>query len=202
MTTRNFPDGTTQTSTAKLQGEVNVLMQSMMLNVLNLDPASDAQAYSKVRIGWITQPSFGRDEDICSIRCTESDGGFTTRDRKVDVNDSTTVKLIDTYIRVWSVAFTFYGPNGFDNARLLKSAVLMDWNHGQLADAGMYLVTEFKATTRAPELFEGQWWDRSDLTLFFNELVTETITAPSMASAEALLRSQLYGQQADITAQA
>lgn len=202
MTTRTFSNGDTLTSTALTYNDVNVAIQAMTLNVLNLNPATDAKAYSKVRIGWIAQPTFGRDEDICTIRVTESDGGWTVRDRKVDVNDGSTVKLVDTYVRVWSAAYSFYGPTGFDNARLLKSAVRMDWNHDQLAEAGLYLVSEVKPTTRAPELFEGQWWDRSDCVLTFNELVTETITAASIASAEVLLYSQLYGRQADITAQA
>jgi hypothetical protein len=179
-----------------------VAIQALVLNILGISVLTDADAYSKVRVGWISQPAWKRDQDICSIRTGETDDPINRiRDRKVLTNDSTTILLRDTYIRVWTAMLTFYGPNGFDNARLVKSAMNHTWTQEQLGAVGLSWIPEARATTRAPELFEGQWWDRSDLSLSFNELVTETLTvASSIASAEALLYSQ-HGLEADITAQ-
>jgi hypothetical protein len=108
------------------------------------------------------------------------------------------VQLIDTWTRIWQATFSLYGPNGFDRARLLKSAMTLDFTHDTLLASNLIVVPEFTATTRAPELFEGQWWDRSDVRLKLYELVTETLVVPSMASVETKFYTE-HGLLADIT---
>lgn len=158
--------------------------------MLGINPSSDPLAYSKVRLEWPTggQPAFAITDDVAFLRTTEEDDQYNRiRDRQVTPHDSASLTTTDTYTRVWRVDWTCYGPTSFDNARLLKSGMLLDFSHGALAASNLYLVTDIPATTRAPELFQGQWWDRSDVHLRLNELVTETTTVASIATAEVRL---------------
>ena len=44
-------------------------------------------------------------------------------------------------------------------------------HHDTLAQSNIYLVPRFDPPKRVPELWQGQWYDRSDLSMTFNELV-------------------------------
>ncbi len=152
--TYTFPDGSVLTSSAFAPGDVSQALQALVVGILGLNPANDPLAYSKVRVGWNAQPGFALTDDICSIRATEADDEYNRiRDRQVAPNNSTGVYLTDTFTRVWQAHLTLYGPNSFDHARLIKSALLLDWTHDTLAASNLYLVTYLPATRRVPELF-------------------------------------------------
>ncbi len=185
MSTYTFSNGQTLVSSALAQGDLNAIVQTLTLGVLGINPATDALAYSKVRIGWIAQPAWAITDDVCSITATEQDADYNRiLDRRYAWNDSASVRQNDTYTRVWQVKWVFYGPNGFDHARLLKSSMRLDFTHDTLLASNLTLTGNIPATMRAPELFEGQWWDRSDVKLSFYELVTESLVVNSIASVE------------------
>ncbi len=197
-----FPNGQVLTSMALTPQAINVTLQTLTACMLGVDPASDPQAYYKVRLEWPTQgqPGWRVDEDICFVRATEEDGAYNKiRDRRLSYQDAATLGSTDTYTRIWRVTWAFYGPTGFDNARLVKSALMsLDFATETLAQMSLYLNTEIGATTRAPEKFQGQWWERTDLSVLMNELVTESLTVHSIASAEVILNSNDGGQLAEI----
>jgi hypothetical protein len=198
MPSSTFPDGSVLTSSALAPGDLNQIVQSLVIQILGINPATDAKAYSKVRIGWIAQPAFGITDDVCTILCTESDDEYDRiRDRQVQPNTSGSVYLADTFTRVWQARLTLYGPNSFDHARLIKSALTLDWTHDALAASNLYLVTGLPATQRVPELFEGQWWERSDMEFKLNEQISESLTCAAIASSEVVLYSE-RGEQADL----
>jgi hypothetical protein len=41
----------------------------------------------------------------------------------------------------------------------------------ELAAEKIYLVTDVEEIRRTPENFQGQWWERADMQLKFNELI-------------------------------
>jgi hypothetical protein len=104
------------------------------------------------------------------------------------------------YTRVWSIAFAIYGPNSFDHARLIKSALFMDWTHDILAASNLYAVMDISDPRRVPELFSGQWWERVDFSCRFNEGITETTTTPSIASVEVILQDATHTETIIATA--
>ena len=189
-----FPNGQTLTSGALTQTAINTLLQVLTCQMLGIDPSIDLTAYSKVRLDWPTggAPGWGIGDDVAFIRTTEEDDVYNRlRDRVIGPLNSTVLNSTDTYTRVWRVSYSFYGPNSFDNARLLKSSLLsLDFAHDTLANANLYLVTDIPATTRNPEKYQGQWWERCDLSVKLNELITETLTVSSIQSAEVLLYTE------------
>lgn len=198
-----FPNGQVLTSMALTPQAINITLQTLTCWMLGCDPASDPQAYYKVRLEWPTQgqPAWDINEDICFLRATEEDGEYNKiRDRKLSYQDSISLESTDTYTRIWRVSWSFYGPNSFDNARQVKSALMsLDFVSDQLADMSLYLDTQLTATTRNPEKFGSQWWERTDLSVRMNELVTESLTVSTIASAEVILIENDRGQVADIT---
>jgi hypothetical protein len=202
MTTSTFTNGESLVSTALTDDDVTKILQSLTLNILGIDPASDVDAYKKVRVGWKAQPAPKRTDDTVSIRVSESDSpNNKQRDRKFLPNDVGSIQQVDTFMRFWECLWSFYGPNGFDHARLLKSALRLTFTRYTLLASQLSFVPRFGATLRAPELFEGAWWERSDVKLVLTELVTETLVINTIASIEVLLFNE-RGQVADIKAPA
>jgi hypothetical protein len=147
----------------------------------------DSNPWAKVRIAWSQrgQPGFLFASDIATIRLSEVDVEYNKiRNLTTTSNDGVSVTQTYTYQRTWRCFLSFYGPNGFDNSRMLKSALLLDWTHDLLATLNVYVVPGFSRTIRAPELVDGQWAERSDWDFFLNEGVTETIVTPTVASVE------------------
>ena len=154
--------------------------------------------YAKARIDWPTggAPGWKISDDVTFIRAVETDDEYNRlRDLKVTTIDADTLQEEITYTRVWEVSFVCYGPNSFDNARNLKSSLLR--STPTLAAANLYPVSDIPAPQRVPELFSGQWWERTDISFRLNEQVTETEVINSIASAEVLI-STAAGEVADL----
>jgi hypothetical protein len=163
---------------------------------------ADSQAFYRVRVGWQIegQPAWNITDDICAIMATIADDSYNRiRDVQFAANDETTLLQTTQYTRVWQARLVLYGPNSFDNARLIKSCLFLDWVTDALANSNLYLITDVADPTRSPEEFEGQWWERSDITFHLNENVVETITVQSVASVEVIGISNDSGQAFDIT---
>jgi hypothetical protein len=135
----------------------------------------DPIANTKVRQSWQTQgaPAFTINDDVVFVRCTEGDSEYNTiRDQTIDETGTQT----RVYSRMWNIFFRARGPNSFDQIRLIKSMLLQDFPHDTLATINLYLVPATSTPVRAPELFEGQWWEQVDYSADFFEQVTETAT--------------------------
>jgi hypothetical protein len=201
MPATTYIGGQVLTSTALSPVALNSILQTLTCHMLGIDPTVDPLAYSKVRISWPTvgQPAWANTDDVCFLQATEQDDQYNRiRDTAYVVVDPITFAKTTTYTRVWKVAWTLYGPTGFDNARLLKSGLFSTgFVDDTLANQALYLVSDVSATTRSPEKFSGQWWERTDLTVRMNEQVVETLTIPAISTVEVLLYTE-SGLAADI----
>ena len=147
-------------------------------------------AYFAVRIGWQPegQPAWTIGQDLCSLEAyTENEPYSKVRDGFYTPNDDVSVAEQMGYSQVWKIRFVFRGPNAADHARLLVSAMSLDFVHDALADSNIFAVAEKNRPVYVPELFQGQWWKRADVELQFNELVSESLTVPSAAEADVTL---------------
>ena len=62
----------------------------------------------------------------------------------------------------------------------------------------MYFVPDTVAPVRAPELFQGSWWERCDMSTRFNEGINRDLTVPFITSAEVIVNEDDKGQVADV----
>ena len=162
---------------------LQTLFQTLTMQMLGLDPAVKSSAY-KVRIAWPTggAPAWKITDDVVSIQCQEVDDEYN---RQHDVVVSTAVDVATVKrgrTRVNGVTWVFRGPNSYDNAQLVKDAIFYDEHKLTLAKSNVYLIPDVAAPRRIPEPFQGQWWERVDLSMRFNELVIRNPTAATIAT--------------------
>lgn len=167
---------------------------NLTLSVAALSAVTGAQcticnpgAFSQVRTEWPPngQADWSNTQDVAFVGCVETDDPYDRiRDQIITPNDDVSVTRTQTYTRVWRISFTLYGPNSTTNANLLRSGLFQDFVAQFLAGYSLALVTDYKPPIRAPELFQGQWYERVDFDFSLNELVTETTTVSTAASVE------------------
>jgi hypothetical protein len=194
MTTSTFPNGDTLVSSALTPDSLATLIQALVAQILGFDPADPTQqsaAFSSVRVGWPEQgqPAWEISEDICIIRADLEDDPYSrVRDGIWGLNNAESLTKQMGFTQVWNAHLTLYGPNCADHARLILSAMAdLDWVHDSLAGNSLYLIVGPNRPTYAPEQFQGQWWKRADLSLKFNELVTESTTVSSADGVDVTL---------------
>jgi hypothetical protein len=145
---------------------------------------TDPNCFSAVRQGWQQQgqPAWNIDADICVVRCEPIDTEYGRMRDSVQSINGTTATFTDVYTRAWRTYWSFYGPNSTDRARAVRSALITIQQFADLlATAGWYVNPSIAQPVRVPELFQGQWWPRTDLYADFNEQVTETYTTGTVA---------------------
>jgi hypothetical protein len=149
---------------------------------------SDPNVWFKTRIGWQTEGSPGPpiNDDTVTIICVPLDTEYSR------MHDSTLVSASgnfvtsqDVFTRTWKASWTFYGPNSLNRSRAVKSGILKaPFIDAFLKQSNLYINPEIKEPQRVPEKREGQWWERVDLVVEFNEQITETITIGTVLSVE------------------
>jgi hypothetical protein len=161
-------------------------------------PAPNPNFYG-VRIGWQQQgqPFCQVNEDVIALRCYEVDDEYN-RIRDNPYLNQPTFTEVWNYTRVWEGYWTIYGPNSFDNARLIRSSLFRQYIHDQFASAELYWIPSPAAPMRIPELQDGQWWERVDFKARFNEFVTEAYPSQSVISSEVVLYDNYGNEIADI----
>lgn len=178
--------------------QIEAVFQAITLAIpgLALTQSEPGNQFSSVRIGWQTQgqPAESVDENIIYIRCTEDDDAYDkTRDEKITGAGNRVV----TYVRVWRCIWSIVGPGSFDNARIIRSAVLNDQaTHDRLAGAKLYAVTNPSAPQRLVQPFPGNLWqERVDFEVQYNEGVTEAGTVGTVRSTEVVIETETANQE-------
>ena len=71
--------------------------------------------------------------------------------------------------RVWDLQVVAYGPRAFDVVTAMNDGVFLPEIKSFLSKKEVYLVPTIPPAVQANEIFAGQWWERWNLTLTFNE---------------------------------
>lgn len=173
---------------------------SAIVQALKLDPDTSSD---RVRIAWPTsgQPGWNRDEDRMFLLVTESDQSIN-RERDVIWEPTAGDYAIKHtgQIRVWQLDIIAYGPNSYDDQirvrnMLFAQPFVIDGKTFDiprfLRENGLYIIPDIAAPTRAPEIFGGNWWQRADMRVFFNErVVYEDEQVPYFRAAKVNITAQ------------
>lgn len=171
------------------QDAVNKVFQNLTITLLGLTTptATDRSSYSKVRVSYPPegQPAWKVTENICFMSVFERDGEYNKpRNVIMETLDGDNANQETTYTRILEVSWIFYGPLSFDNARKVKDGIFYELNRETLAGSNLYLVPSAPNPVRIPEVYQGQWWERVDLRMLFNEQVVINLTVPYLKSSE------------------
>lgn len=165
----------------KTLAELNIIFQLMVIEMLGFvatgSPADYSEAaYTAVRVSWPTggAPAWKVSDDVAFIRVTEDDD-LINRQRDVEITDYDTNNVNEevTYTRVMALHLVFYGPNSYDHAQTVRDEIFSSYYRGQLEAHKIYPLPDIVAPKRNPEPFQGQWWERVDMEIRFNEGISK-----------------------------
>lgn len=197
-TSTTYPSGQTLVSTALTVQQINILVQAQTCGMLGIIPVDPAQ----VRVDWQAQgqPDVALPtQDSCYVSCVLENVGYSqVRDHTVGSGGVGVAAETWVYTRGWRFNWVLYGPNSFDRARQIHSALFQDYFNDQLALSNLYPVLDPSEPVRLPIEHNAQWYDSSHFYCVFYEEITETIQSPAVTSVEIKVYDQ-DGQVADIT---
>lgn len=166
--------------------QIEDFFANLTLQILGLDPLAKS-SQSRVRIGWPTKgaPAWKREEDVAFLLINYDDDPIT---RQVDISYTESAPDVairsSSYTRVLQVSWVFYGPNSFDDADRIRHGLFLPLSTDALKANNMALILDMTAPIRSPELFNGQWWERTSFYARFNELVVRRTEVPYLKSAD------------------
>lgn len=174
--------------------QLETAIQGFTCTLLGVD-ITDKVALAGVRLSWQTQGQpFGNNPgvNVVFIRAVPEDSLYDrVRDRITVPNpaseDNSSVLYQDLYTRVWRIYWVFYGPDSFDRARVVRSALYQQANHDILALSSLYIAGPITAPIRLPDQSNGQWWERTDFSVLMNEFVVEQTEVSTVESVEILV---------------
>lgn len=153
--------------------QIEDLFQNITTQMLGLDPTAP-ENQGVVRVAWPTTgaPAWKITQDRIFIRVTPVDNDYNKQvSTQYEPVDSTIVNQVISHTDVISVNWVIYGPNSYDNAKKIRSSLFLSKFKMMLSANKIYLITNVPEVMRVPELYNGQWWDRSDFSANFNQLV-------------------------------
>ena len=199
-TSTTYPNGQTLVSDALTKDQINALIQTLTCGMLGINPPDPFQ----VRVDWPIegQPAQNNQTDVCYIRCTTKDNPYSRIRDRVLTQAGTGKSAVLTenwfYTRVWQIAWTFYGPNSTDRARMVWDAMFMDYFADELAAENLFPVPDMPEPIRVPENFNAQWWERADFEVEMYEGISETINDGIATSVQVTVEGD-QGQLAQFT---
>lgn len=153
------------------------LFWQVTMKILGFNPADfsdehNPPAFMPVRISWPQEgaPSWKIYEDVTFIRLVphEDDDYARQIDSTYEATLGTVIKK-SSRTRVLEVHFVVYGPNASINVNKIKDGVFRQDVKRVLSASSVFLIPDLPPSRRVPELYAGRWWNRWDLSLFFNE---------------------------------
>lgn len=166
--------------------QIEDFFQNITLQLLGLDPVAK-QNQSRVRIDWPTKgaPGWKINEDIAFLAVNYDDDPIT-RQMEVAYQPATIDNADRTvsYTRVLRVSWICYGPNSFNDMDAIRAGLFLPQSKDLFATSNLALVPDSAAPVRSPELFNGQWWERTSFDARFNEKVVRHSDVPYIQSAD------------------
>lgn len=124
-----------------------------------------------VRRSWPVDgaPDWKITDDVVFMQLTEAEDEYMRTVDTVLESTGEDFQQSSAVTRVLSLSLNAYGPSCYENLLNVKMAVTP--GRKNFKKNKIYLVPGVDAVRYAPELFQGRWWKRCDLTLKFNCLM-------------------------------
>ncbi len=166
----------------KTAEEIEDLFRLVVLTILKLDPNKNNKRVrfpwgSNLKAGIGSAPAWKKEEDVCLIYELPQDDGYNRRrNRSYADQGGRDLIAVDEHTDVHYFNFVNYGPNAYEFARDIRDGLFLDETRRLLSKNNFYLVTDVPAIKRIPELWNGEWWNRADISAIFNEYVRREST--------------------------
>lgn len=150
----------------------------------------------QVRWSWPTQgaPAFGINDDIVFLKIYDQPGTLTKQKEEIYTLG---LNMAVNYTRMLKLDCIFYGPESSQNATDIANKIYWQENHDVLAREKIYVIPGFNPPNRFPELWQGLWYERSDLSITFNEQIKLNREVPAIETVRVIVNDRT-GVRADI----
>ena len=167
--------------------QIENIFQSLTCSLTGLDRNKG------VRIAWPTggSPAWKIHENVVFLKISPASDNYTQQ-RETEYQDDTqndVKKVIAAYTRVHLVQWIIYGPDSYDNAETIRNGIYLPATKSTLAVNNLHLILDVPPVVRLPELFNGQWWQRCDFQVRFNEKVIRYSTVPYLTGANITIKT-------------
>ena len=157
--------------------EIEDLLAQVVCMILRIDKDN---INGRVRTVWgsnvdsksMSAPNQKTTEDICYIQITPEDDAYNRqRHIRYVYLGGEDMASVDEHTDVYSVLFINYGLKAFDCARNIRDGLFKDKVRRFLRLNFFPLITDVPAVRRVPELVNGNWINRVDVSAKFNQYV-------------------------------
>jgi len=191
---------------------INTLFYRAVMSILGHDPDAAYNGTSKppVRQSWPTsgQPDWHIGDDVVFIRVTDVTGEDVAlpTDEYFESDGKRDFLQTRALTRVLQLHLVAYGPNAYDQLVIIREALL--YGNSMLRKAGLFVIPGADTPQRAPELYQGQWWERADFVIRFNDrmkferniLSVETVPVTVAVNGAGASAETYSGGKTDISA--
>ncbi len=162
--------------------EIGELFYDLTVAMLWSSPLPD------VRLSWPTggAPAFRVSNNVIFLKAFDVPGSLTSQRESVYLQEGSpeASNMAVSYTRQLEVSWIFYGSSSWSDATSVRNKIFYQEHHDTLARKNIFLIPNFNPPRRVPELWQGQWYERMDLTMNFNELVVINEPVPSLETVE------------------
>lgn len=140
-----------------------------------------------VRIGWELDgpPAFKITDNVIFITATPFDDPINRQQDVSAEESSPDLEVTSSSTRVMTLNVIAYGSSASLNLQTIKLAMANNESvRRELATNGIYFIPNTVEQRRLPESFQGRWWERADMQLRFNELLSDTQQQNQVDSVE------------------
>lgn len=114
-------------------------------------------------------PDWTVTDNVLFLNLNERDEEYGRQRNSIEKTENGTVIRYAMRTRVWDLACTAYGPLAYDMIDRLKDGFFFPEVQRLMSPENVFLVPYLPRCQQVNEIFAGQWWERWDITLTFNE---------------------------------
>lgn len=163
----------------------------LTMRILGIDSTVE-ENQGMVRISWSSDgaPAWAITDDVIFLQVNNVDDDRVDKQR--DVNyvgaNANNVEMTIGYTRVHKISWVLYGPNSFDRADLIRNGLFLNEFKEFMLTNNLAMVLDNDIPKSTRELFNGQWWLRTDFSSMFNEKVVRNTKVPYLSGIDVKIR--------------
>jgi hypothetical protein len=128
-----------------------------------------------VRLSWPTggAPAFKVSDNVAFIKVYDTGSAMSNQQDVEYTYTASPEGYTETtsYTRTLMINWIFYGSDSWSNAIKVRNGIYNQTHRNTLSVLNVYPIPDIKPPQRIPELWMGQWYERVDLSISFNELI-------------------------------